>query len=60
MAILKLSEHNERKEIEFELNYLLRLTTPERFQMMLKKSQEMRKLLKPSEHGKTPQIIKRT
>ena len=58
--ILKLDDHDEDKEIEFELNYLLSLTTQQRFEMMLQKTQEMRNLLKRHEHGKTTQIIKRT
>ncbi|MBL7179824.1 MAG: hypothetical protein ISS65_06390 [Desulfobacterales bacterium] len=48
-SILKLDDHDEDKEIEFELNYLLSLTTRQRFQMMLQKAQEMRNLLK--NHG---------
>jgi len=60
VPILKLDDHDEDKEIEFELDYLLSLTTQQRFQMMLQKTQEMRNLLKNHEHGKTTQIIKRT
>ena len=59
VSILKLHSHNKDKEIEFELNYLLSLTTKQRFQMMFKKSEEMRSLLKNHGYGKTPQIIKR-
>jgi hypothetical protein len=39
MPNLKLSKHNEKQEIEFELNYLTSLTTQQRFQMMFKKTQ---------------------
>ncbi len=35
--ILKLDKHNEKKETEFELKYLLSLTTRQRFEMMFKK-----------------------
>lgn len=59
MAILKLSKHNENKEIEFELNYLKSLTTKQRFQMMLKKTEEIRSLLKGHGDRKASQIIKR-
>lgn len=59
MAILKLKKHNENKEIEFELNYLGSLTVKQRFQMMFKKTREIRSLLKDYGYRKTPQIIKR-
>lgn len=58
--ILKLHRHDKGKEVEFELNYLLSLTTKQRFQMMLKKSEEIRNLLKSHGYRKTSQIIKRT
>ncbi|OGX37654.1 MAG: hypothetical protein A3G91_04555 [Omnitrophica WOR_2 bacterium RIFCSPLOWO2_12_FULL_50_9] len=60
MAVLKLSKHDENREIEFELKYLLSLTTRQRFQMMFKKTQEMRRLAGKYGYGKTTQIIKRT
>jgi hypothetical protein len=46
MAILKTRTHNERAEIEFELDYLASLTTQQRFEMMLQKSREMASLSK--------------
>ena len=58
--ILKLDDHDEDKEIEFELNYLLSLTTQQRFQMMVQKTQEMRNLQRKDEYGKATKIIKRT
>lgn len=61
--ILKIKEHNERKEIEFELKYLLSLTTRQRFEMMFKKSEEIKRLLEKSGHRPDPfgtEIIKRT
>ena len=58
--ILKLDDHDDDKEIEFELNYLLSLTTQQRFQVMLQKTQEMRNLLKNHGYRKTTQITKRT
>lgn len=42
MPILKLKQHDEKKEIEFELRYLKSLTTKERFLLMQKKSEEMK------------------
>ena len=71
MAILKLDEHNEDKEIEFELEYLKSLTTSQRFQMMNRKTREVLSLLsspqrvhgaaagKKKERRKTTEIIKR-
>lgn len=59
MAILKLDRRNEKKEIEFELDYLASLTTAERFQMMFQKTKEMLSLLKRNERRKTTEIIKR-
>ena len=60
MSILKLKKSNPRKEIEFELNYLKTLSTKQRFQMMFKKTEEIRNLLKNHGYRKTSQIIKRT
>jgi hypothetical protein len=44
-SILKLSEDNESKELEFELEYLRSLSFEERMTMMRKKSKEMLKQL---------------
>ncbi len=59
MPNLKLSKHNEKREIELELNYLSSLTTQQRFQMMFKKTQEMLKLLRHDGRRRAHQIIKR-
>jgi hypothetical protein len=60
MAVLKLDEHDENKEIAFELDYLASLTTRQRFQMMFTKRQEMLSLLKkPDANRTTTEIIKR-
>jgi hypothetical protein len=59
MAILKLDNDDERSEIEFELRYLKSLTTKERFLLMMKKTEEMKKLARKRGHGKSPEIIKR-
>jgi hypothetical protein len=58
--VLKLSEHDEKKEILFELKYQLSLTTRQRFEMMFKRTEELRKLMRKSGSRKTVQIIKRT
>jgi len=60
MAVLKLTKHNEREEIEFELKYLLSLTTAQRFKMMFDKTREMLNLLKNHGNRRSAQIIKRT
>jgi len=57
---LKLDEPNEEREIEFELSWLLSLSTQERFDLMLKKSKELVALLEANGHRRPPQIIIRT
>jgi hypothetical protein len=60
MAILKLDRHDEDKEIEFELDYLMSLTTNQRFQMMFTKTEEMLSLLRKRNARRTvTEIIKR-
>ena len=59
VAILMLKTTDEVKELEFELEYQTRLTTQERFRMMLAKSQQMAKLLQRNGRRRTTQIIKR-
>jgi hypothetical protein len=58
--LLKLCKHDERKEILFELEYLLSLTTRQRFEMMFKRTEELKKLMGKNERRKTFQVIKRT
>ena len=48
-SILKLSQADEERELEFELNYLASLTFEERLKMMKQKSREM--LRQRVEHG---------
>ena len=59
MAVLKTCTHDERAEIEFELDYLTSLTTQQRLEMMLRKSREMVSLRKRHGSRRTTQIIKR-
>ena len=59
-SVLKLDRYNEKKEITFELKFQMSLTTRQRFEMMFKKTEEMRKLLEKSGHRKAFEIIKRT
>ncbi len=59
-SILKLSQADEKRELEFELNYLASLTFEERLHLMRQKSREM--LRQMVEHGyRRPfEILKRT
>jgi hypothetical protein len=59
MPVLKLEKHDENREIEFELCYLKSLTTKERFLIMQKKSDEMKKMLRSRGYRKSPEIVKR-
>jgi len=59
-SILKLSRHNSKKEIEFELRFLMSLSIKERFEMMFKKTKEMIKLLDRSGNRRPFGVIKRT
>ena len=59
-SVLKLDRHNEKEEITFELKFQMSLTTRQRFEMMFKKTDEMKKLLEKSGHRKAFEIIKRT
>ena len=59
MAVLKLRRHDERAEIQFELDYLVSLTTRERFELMLRKSREMALLLRRHGSRRITQVTKR-
>ena len=57
--VLKLAEHDEEKEIAFELDYLASLTVEERIRLLELKRQEIRTLLEMHGHGRAPEVIKR-
>ena len=59
MPILKLDHDDESSEIEFELCYLKSLTIKERFFLMMRKTEEMKKLTRDRGHRKYSEIIKR-
>ena len=59
-SILKLSEDDESKELEFELEYLRSLSFEERLAMMRKKSEEMMKRLVELGYRKPFEIVKRS
>lgn len=58
--VLKLDVDDEKKELEFELDYLSSLTFEERLKMMREKSREMLKQMIDHGHRKPFEIIKRT
>ena len=60
MPVLKLEKDDENREIEFELSYLKSLTTKERFLLMQKKSEEIKKMLRSRGYRKSFEIVKRT
>jgi hypothetical protein len=58
--ILKLDDHNEDQEIEFELSWLLSLSLQERFHLMFKKTKELVALLERNGHRKPDGVFKRS
>jgi hypothetical protein len=60
VPILKLDDHDEEKEIEFELSWLLSLTLQERFQLMFRKTKELIELLERNGHRRPDQITRRS
>lgn len=58
--VLKLTDHDEDKEIDFELEWLLSLTIQERFQLMTQRTRELIELLERNGYRKPFEIIKRT
>ena len=60
MAVLKIEKDDENREIEFELSYLKSLTTRERFMLMQKKSEEIKKMLRSRGYRKSFEIVKRS
>lgn len=59
-GILKLNKHDPEKEIEFELRCLKTLSVRKRFEMMVRKTKEMVRLLEKSGHRRPFTVIKRT
>ncbi len=59
-SILKLSQADEVKELEFELNYLASLTFEERLKMMRQKSREMLRQMIEHGHRRPFEVVKRT
>lgn len=59
LMIGKNDKNSEKKEIEFEVDYMLSLTTAQRFKMMHDRSLLIAKMLKKNGHRATPKIIQR-
>ena len=57
--ILKLDHDDPEKELAFELDYQLSLTTRQRFQMMIQRSDEVKRMLLRYGHQKPVEITKR-
>lgn len=57
--ILKLSKPDPDRELAFELDYLQSLSTQQRFEMMARKSDEIKEMLLRHGHRKPFEIIKR-
>ena len=58
-GILVLSKDDEKREIEFELDYLTSLSLQERFVLMWEKSSELKTNLEKNGYRTAPAIIKR-
>ena len=58
-GILVLRKPDEKREIEFELNYLSSLSLSQRFLLMQTKSRELKSNLINNGHRETTPIIKR-
>jgi hypothetical protein len=59
-SVLKLSQGDEARELEFELDYLASLSFEERLNMMRKKSIEMLRQMIEHGHRRPFEVIKRT
>ena len=60
-TIIKIApdKQDERRELRAELDWLLSLTTAQRFEMMFRKSREMAEELLKRGHRKPVEIVKR-
>ena len=57
--ILKCETDDEERELNFEIDYQLSLTTEERFKMMFQRSKEIARMLIENGHREPFKIIKR-
>ena len=56
--LLKLAEHDEERELEFELDFQATLTVRERFRHMERFSNELRRLMEANGFRESPGIVK--
>jgi hypothetical protein len=59
VPILKLKDHDEKREIDFTISCYKQMTADQLFQMMFEKSRLMKELLSAHGHSQPCQIIKR-
>ena len=61
-SILKVGrdEQGGKRELEFELDYLATLTVQERFEIMFRRSRQIREMLERHGHRKPAEIVKRS
>ena len=59
MPILKLTSDDEKRELEFELNYQGGLTVKQRFEMLLSRMREISEIMEKYGHRKPFEIVKR-
>jgi hypothetical protein len=57
--LLKLKDHDPQRELEFELDFQLSLTTEQRFEMMRRESRRVLETLIRHGHRKPFEIVKR-
>jgi len=57
-SILKLGRHNEKEEIIFELKFQMSLTTRQRFEMMFKKTEEIKNYWRKVDTEKLLRLLK--
>jgi len=57
--VLKLSKDNLQKELQFELDFQLSLTTAQRFEMMFRRSNQIKEMLIKNGYRKPVEIIRR-
>jgi len=58
--ILKVKGNSAKKELQFEINFQLSLSTQERFEMMFKRSNQIKEILIRNGYRRPVEIIKRT
>ena len=57
--VLKINEDNPKKELQFEIDFQLSLTTKERFKMMFERANRIKEMLIRNGYRKPFEIIKR-